>query len=275
MKRWLGFIALAVLALLLAGCGSGTEEVSAATPTPAPTAAVTQRPQGAMDQAVQALLTPFDETIRRAAAGLDDAMPVTLPSDMLRQMADDAWQAGASAKDGKYAFTWRQTSENTYVAVNQDTVAENWSVTPDPKVEAPMGDAEMDEAEVSGGGLYQRIRYYDAAADLSSGQAEITDTLNGEPSGSELFSFAFRDGCLYYVDAVKDLGVDVDTLELQEFFSVTAGVVRRDGLDVIQYTAPDATGLPDPVTLDWNGLVSSVTPVCRITARGDDVRVSP
>lgn len=275
MKRWWGGIVLAVLTLLLAGCGSDPQDAPAATASPAPTAKVTERPRGAVDQAVQAALAPFAETVDRAAAKLDDAMPVTLPADMLRQMADDAWQAGAVAADGKYVFTWRQTSENTYVAVNQETVSEKWDQTPDPRVEAPMGDAEMAEAEVSGGGLFQRIRHYDTASDLSFGKADITDTLNGEPSGSELFSFALRDGCLYYVDAVKDLAVNLDTLELQEIYSVTVGVLRKDGLDVIQYTAPDLGNLPDPGDLDWNGLMANVKPVLQITARGGDVRVVP
>ena len=274
MRRLWVILVLIGAALVLTGCGAPREEEAVAADTPAPTAAPS-RAQGPMDRAVDSVLSPFEREVSQVTPQLDDAMAVTLPGDMLRQMAEDAWQSGAAAVDGRYHFTWRQSGEHTYVAVNEDTRPEDWSTTPDPDVEAPMGDAEMDAAEVSGGGMFHRLRVYDAAEDLSFGTAEITDTLNGEPSGYEFFSFALRDGCLYYVDAVRDLTVNLDTLEFQQNYAVTAGVLRRDGLDVISFTLADLTELPDPATMDWNALVSSVTPVSRITARNGQVQTGP
>lgn len=273
MKRLWVILVLICTALFLAGCGAPQEEETAAVDTPAPTEA-SVRAQGAVDRAVESVLSPFEGEVSRVTPQLDDAMAVTLPGDMLCQMAEDAWQSGAAAVDGRYHFTWSRSGEHTYVAANEETRPEDWVTTPDPNVEAPMGDAELDAAEVSGGGLYHRVRVYDAAADLSAGTAEITDTLNGESSGYEYFAFALRDNCLYYVDAVRDLTVNLDTLEFQQNYAVTAGVLRGDGLDVIQYSAADLGSLPDPATVDWNALTSSVAPVARITARGGDVQVS-
>ena len=276
MKRWMGCLLLVVLALALTGCGdAGREAAAPAAETSAPSATPWTRSQGPVDRAVQSALAPFEAEVEAVTPKLNDSMAVTLPMDILRQMAEDAFQAGAAAVDGRYHFTWRQTGEYSYVAANEEARTAAWDMTPEPGVEAPMGDAELADAEVSGGGVYLRVRVYDAADDLSSGTAEISDTLNGEPSGDEHFAFALRDGCLYYADAVKDLAVDLDTLEFQETYAVTVGILRTDGLDVIQYNAADLGSLPDPRTLDWNGLVTSVNAVRRISARGSEVRVSP
>ena len=53
------------------------------------------------------------------------------------------------------------------------------------------------------------------------------------------------------------------------------GVLRPDGLDIIEYHIDDLTQLPDPGALDVNSLAASVEIVSRLTAQGDQVTLFP
>lgn len=274
MKKKRVLPALAALMLLLSGCaappradqGPTAEPISTETPIPAP--------QGELAQAVQALLQPYESElaiVHRLAPG---EIACTIPGDVLMQMARDAQQVGAAPREGRYQFTWRQAGEHTYQATAQDAydeleIAEN--ATPDPQDEAPMDSQLMGDYAVTGGGLFDRERTYDAAADLSRGRAEITDTLNEERTGHEVFSFAMRGKDLYFVDAAMDRAVGIDGLEDQSHYLVAAGILRQDGVEIVEYFVPALEQLPDPETLDWPSLLAAVTPVSRLSVIGETV----
>ena len=272
MKKNRMMLSLLALCLLLSGCGSGAP--ASGTPTPAPTEAPpTPRPtpviQGQWADAVRAMLAPYEGALARAAAQNPGNITYTIPGDLLLQMAKDAEDLGEAPRNGRLTFTWHAAVETSYVATMDDAQAEMDillpSVTPDPANETPIDAQQLGDYSVSGGGLFDRTRTYDVAESLTSGTAEITELLNGDQTGHELFSFVLRGGSLYFVDAALDVSADLDELVIQEGYLVAVGVLRENGLDTVEYHLNDPTQLPDPATLDWDRLLASVTPVSRLS----------
>ena len=138
-----------------------------------------------------------------------------------------------------------------------------------------MDNQQMGDFSASGGGLFERARAYDVAADLTDGAAEMTDTLNGGVTGHELFSFAVEGDCLYFVDAMLDQAVGLDGVEATSRYLVAAGVLRRDGLEIVEFTVPGRDQVPPASAASWSGLLSSVSPLSHITAQGERVTTSP
>ncbi len=273
-KRTAGLL-LTALALLLGGCGEKQETQSVPTPEPAQETPVRQA-EGPAAEAVSALMAPFEKELALIAG---QGAAFTIPGDILRQMALDAQEMNAKAENGRYLFTRRQSGDYSYETTAEEAMnaltAENPDETPDPADETPMDSQLNGDYAVSGGGLFERSRAYDMAEDLSSGTAEITDSLNGGVTGHELFSFALRDGMLYFADAALDMAAHLDSLEIREGYLAAAGVLREDGADVIEYRIDDLSQLPDPAAMDWDQLASSAAVISRFSARGETVSVSP
>ena len=278
MKKLCLLTALMALALLLSGCGGGAPaadtpapETASPAPSPVPTEVVT----GRWADAVRALMAPYDAALLEAAARSQDTIAYTIPGDVLMQWAKDAADLNAQAEGGRVAFTWHAAVEASYTATIDDAQAEIDALrpdvspdplsTPDPENTQPKDDQQQGDYAVAGGGLFDRTRVYDVAEGLGSGTAEITELLNGEMTGQELFSFALRGGDLYFVDAALDVSADLDELVIQEGYLVAVGVLRPSGLDTVEYHLADPSRLPDPATLNWAQLLSSVTPVSRLS----------
>ena len=269
MKKFRMVCWLVALSLLLGGCGA-----PAAEPTPVPSEAVstpvpTPVVQGELADQVRQMLAPYEAALNQAAKDSGDSIAYTIPGDLLLQMAQDAADLGQSAVGGRYRFSWRSQVESTYVATMDDAQAEMDillpSVTPDPKNEAPIDSQQFGDYAVAGGGLFDRTRSYDVAEKLTSGSAEFTELLNGVLTGHELFSFAVRGSDLYFVDASLDVAADLDELTIQDGYLVAVGVLRSDGLDIVEYHVDSGDVLPQPATLNLNQLISSITPDSRVS----------
>ena len=268
MRRTIRAAALLLLvALLLTGCAGKPSEENTAAVSPAAQEALKRDIQGPLAERVQALLASYENELSQPALKETGNLTYTIPGDILTQMGLDAWETGAQAVNGRWRFTWRQTGEYAYEATADDVPAQS----PDPDSETPMDSQLNGDYAVSGGGLFQRERAYDAAEDLSSGQAEITDSLNGSVTGHEIFRFCVRDGQLFFADATMDVSFDMDGAAVQSGFLAAVGVLRADGLDIVEYLMDSLDELPDPAVLNWSSLLASVTPVSSLSAQKDHV----
>ncbi len=271
MKKWCVWAALLLAALLLSGCGASSPDDAEgagapgdAVSTPLPTAEV----KGEMADKVRALLSPYEGALQQAARDNPDSLACTIPEDVLMQMARDAAALNAAASGGRYVFSWQSRVESTYVATMDDAQEEMDillpGVTPDPANDAPIDSQQFGDYSVNGGGLYERTRSWDMAENLISGSGEITELLNDTLTGHELFSFALRGNELYFVDATLDVVTDLDELLIREGYLVTAGVLRANGLEIIEYHVGSQSQIPDPAAMSLAQLLSSVTPDNRI-----------
>ena len=278
MKKGAVWALLLVILLVLGGCAAREAEDGPAPSSPPASPAPTDAPSGAAADAVNALLSPYRAEMERVAPQSGGHAAYAIPEQVLGQMSRDAQAVGAEEKNGRWQFSIEETGEHIYQSSAMDLYESDpslLSATPEPGDETPQDRQLMGDYETSGGGAFGRVRSYDAAADLSSGQAEFTDTLNGETTGHERFSFALRDGKLYFVDAAMDLTADLDTLENLGKYLVAAGYLSKDGLDVIEYETTDVSALPDPHTMDYAALLASVTPLDRISDQNGRVTLYP
>ena len=272
------WIILLLSALLLSGCGTKKEAESAPASTSAADSQPTAQPQGQLAETARMILAAYEQELSQVAAQSPYNLTYTIPGDMLNQMALDAQETGAVPVDGRYVFTRRESGRFTYESTSEEALNE-WideeAATPDPAEEAPMDSQLNGDYAVSGGGLFDRVRSYDAAEDLTSGVVEITDSLNGAVTGSERFSFALRGQELYFTDATLDQTSDMDGVQMQEGYLAAVGVLRPDGLDIVEYRISDLALLPDPATLNWASFSVSVTPQTSLSAQGDQVQSQP
>lgn len=271
-KKAVWAVLLVFAAMLLGGCGAAPKDAPAdeTQPTENPASA----PRGALGERAAALMAPYEEELKLVEEKYPYCLTYRVPGDVLAQMASDAQAAGAEPAEGRWRFTWRQRGDYSYQSTAEEAMelaGEDAGATPDPADEAPMDSQLNGDYEVSGGGLFERARTYDAAEDLSAGEAEFTDTLNGHETGREVFRFCVRDGKLYFADAVLDLVSGLDGLAIRDGYLVTVGVLRADGLEIVEYHLDDLSDLPDPAALDWQRFVSSVTPLSRLSAQKDSV----
>ena len=266
-------------ALLLSGCAAQKEAAPA--PSSAPPAQETPEAQGPAAEGVRALMAPYEAVLARAAAQSPGNLTYAIPGDMLRQMALDAQAAGAAAENGRYAFTWREAGSYTYTASADDAFEQmgmdSQDILSDPSGDAPMDSQLNGDYAVAGGGAFERTRAYDAAESLAQGTAEISDAVNGQITGHEVFSFALRDGRLYFADATLDLApaADADGLEIRAGYLAAVGVLSPEGLETVEYRLSDLSQLPDPSSMDFSALAAAVTPVSRLSVQGDTVTVFP
>ncbi len=276
-KGWL-CAALILTALLLCGCGNDPAPGDAPPTAAPPTFAPAQAPSGPAAEAVNKRLAPYQAELSRVAAQSGASAAYTVPEEMLEQMSRDAAAAEALPAEGFWRFTVREAGSHTYQFTAMDVYAADpslLSATPDPDDEAPQDRQLMGDYDVSGGGEFIRTRAYAFTEDLSSGTAELTDTLNGETTGHELFSFALRDGRLYFVDAAMDLTAGLDGLENTGRRLMAVGYLAEGSLDVMEYEAAASDPLPDPASLDYAALLSAVTPLTRVSDQNGRIILFP
>ena len=254
--------ALLLAAMLLSGCGAKETAQPAPSAPPAEQTAQASVLQGPAAEKAQSILAPYEALLEQASQQIPQNPVYALPSDILRQMAQDVWQTGAVPEDGRYQFTWRQSGNYTYESTAWEAMeqlaAEQENAVPTPEGDAPMDSQLNGDFQVSGGGLFERVRAYDAAEDLSQGTAEINDLLNGAVTGSERFSFALRGGELYFSDCVLNLTIDADGQTVQDGYLAAVGVLRPEALDILEYRIENPQELPDPASLDWESFARSL-----------------
>ena len=267
MKKQAACAALLILILFLGGCGEKAGDAPAAEPTASP--APTQAPQAdtPLSQAVRALMDPYQDCLA-AAAQKNGALTYSIPGDMLQKLVSDARAVGVQPQEGRYRFTWRQSGEHTYSAsAMQIADLAPAEATPDPlsDVDPVLDNQQMGDFSATGGGMFDRSYDYDVAENLSEGKVEIAELLNGEITGQELFTFLRQGDELYFSDGILDMTAGLDGLEATEQYLVAAGVLRRGGLDIIEFTVPGKDQVPRATDMNWNSLLSSVRILSRVT----------
>ena len=266
-------IPLLIAVLALSGCGGQKEDAS---PTAEPdagqeiSASVLDQAQGKLGDSVRALMAPYAEILAQAVEK-SGSLSYTIPGDILNQMALDAEAASAEAREGRWRFTWREAGDYSYESTAWDAMDQYapGGVTPDPADETPLDSQLNGDYAVTGGGLFDRERTYDAAEDLSGGTASFTDTLNGQTTGYERFIFCVRNGALFFADAALDAAVQTDETPAVDSYLAAVGVLRTDGLEIVEYRLKDPDQLPDPASLDWSRFLLSVTPVSQISIQAE------
>ena len=269
-KRKGMLILLLIAALALSGCGEQKENAAATTGPDAgqePGGSVLTQAQGELADSVRALMKPYAETLTQAAQKNGESLAYTIPGDILAQMALDAEAAGAEAQEDRWRFTWLEAGDYTYEATAWDAMDQyaQSDATPDPADETPLDSQLTGDYAVTGGGLFDRERTYDVSADLSGGSAVFTDTLNGETTGYELFRFCVRKDELIFADAALDAAMQADGTSAGSSYLAAVGVLRTDGLELVEYVIQDPDQLPDPGTLDWSRFLLSVSPVSQVS----------
>ena len=277
-KKWI-WAALMVCAFMLTGCqGKEKEEAAAPQPTEEAAAALNEREDGGpVQRLANAVMDPYGQELSLVSQHSLYNLTFTIPGDMIQQLARDAEEISAQPVNGRYQFLRRQEGNYAYQSTVEEAMGTEppLTVTPDPENEAPMDSQLMGDYTASGGGLFNRVRAYDVSEDLSSGKVEISDTLNGNRTGHEAFSYAVRGQELYFVDAVLDMTADMDGVAIGGGYLAAAGVLRPDGLDIIEYRLADLSQLPDPGQMNWSSLAASVEIISRLTAEGENVTVTP
>lgn len=263
-------VLLLIAALALSGCGGQQGEAS---PTAGPeggqeaAASVLNQAQGPLGDAVRALMEPYQETLSQAAQKSPESLAYTIPGDLLNQMALDAEAAGAQALAGRWRFTRHETGDYTYEATAweaMDEYVQEGSATPNPADETPLDSQLNGDYAVSGGGLFDRARDYDVSEDLSSGTVTLTDSLNGQTTGSELFRFCVRNGELVFADAALDTTVQ-DGAATGDSYLAAVGILRADGLETVEYRLTSLDELPDPAALNFSRFLRTVSPVTHVS----------
>ncbi len=266
MKKKAGlWMLVAALCMLAAGCGQNAAPDATATPP------VIQAPQieaqGALAQRAQAVLRDYNSVLEKAAESRPANLAYTIPGEMLDRFVGDAEAAGAQPENGRYRFIRRETGRHVYQAEGLEVVERLAQETQAPGQAAddtPMGEMAGDLV-AAGGGAFEREYAYDLAQDLTGGTVEITQRLNGETTGFESYSFAVRDGCLYFVDAAMDLIADLDGVSSAGTYLVAAGKIQKNSADMIEYHVGALRDVPNAAAVDWETLLASVRPESRVT----------
>ncbi len=268
-------IMLLIAALALTGCGEQKEDAS---PTAGPengqeqAASVLAQAKGALGDAVRGLMEPYAETLSQAARKSGESLAYTIPGDMLNQMALDAEAEGATAREGRWRFTRRDSGAYAYEATAweaMDQYVPEDGPTPNPADETPLDSQLNGDYAVSGGGLFERTRDYDVAEDLSGGTVTLTDSLNGQPTGSELFRFCLRSGELIFADAALDTTVQ-DGAATGDGYLAAVGALRADGLEVAEYRLTSLDELPDPAALNFSSFLRTVSPISLLSIQTEE-----
>ncbi|MBR4331839.1 MAG: hypothetical protein IKP72_04110 [Clostridia bacterium] len=263
-------ILLLAAALALSGCVGQTNE---AAPTAGPengqeqAASAMAQAQGELGDAVRKLLEPYTDALSQAAEKSGESLAYTIPGDLLNQMALDAEAEGIQAKEGRWRFTRRDSGAYAYEATAweaMDQYVPEDGPTPNPADETPLDSQLNGDYAVSGGGLFERTRDYDVAEDLSGGTVTLTDSLNGQPTGSELFRFCVRSGELIFADAALDTTVQ-DGAATGDGYLAAVGALRADGLEVVEYRLTSLDELPDPAALNFSSFLRTVSPISHLS----------
>lgn len=273
MRKMICLMIALILSCLLSGC-TPSQKAADASPTPIVVEAPEIEATGELANTARALLAPYEDQLNQIALQCQNNLTYTIPGDMLNTFVLDARETGAQSENGRYQFIWRQSGLHTYRVSGQD-VEENLADSGENAPEdAPMYQNAGDSS-AAGGGNFDRSRAYDMAADLSQGTIEITDLLNNEITGHEYFSFVHLNGILYFVDAALDFAIGADGLEGSGGYLVAAGTLSKDRVEIVEYYVTAKEHIPSAAGLNLTQLLSQVTPISHLTARGDQVSLKP
>jgi len=274
-KRML--IGLMALALLMGGCAKKeTDKNTRVTPLPGVVEAPEIGAEGKLADAARKRMEIYEAQLNKIALQFPGNLSYTIPGDLIAKMAKDAQELGAEPENGWYRFTWKSTSSHTYqmdalevaeALEDQETEESDAAALPD--------NQKMGDFSAAGGGVYDRTYQYEAAADLSQGSAEITDILNGEITGHELFSFYVQGDTLYFADAALELTPDMDLLLSTGSYLVAVGKLEKDRVEIVEYMVENESQIPSAASMNWEQLIKFVTPVAHLTAQGDQVSTDP
>lgn len=273
MKRIFAFCMLIVLVTVLCGCSSQPKPVSAPaqnTATAQPAFSFdTSHPLG---EAASVLLSPYEKCLLNIDIQGVPSISHRIPEEMFALLVDNAAARNAVPAGGKYTFSAVQTSTHTYQATAMEATAGLVpNATPAPGEETPMDSTKMGDYTVSGGGVYHRTYLWDVQEDLSRGTVEIITTLNGESTGHETFAFAKRSDGFYFVDAAKDLMVNLDTLQDSGTFLVAVGKMTQQQIEVVEYHVSGLHEVPQPENLDFDWLKNTTDRLSYLCATPDTV----
>lgn len=280
MKKAMGYVILMILALILAGCSASPDT---AAPLPSPTPQIVPPPvvqaQGAFADAARALLDPYQHYLDQIAEQCKNNLSYTIPGDIISKMARDAQEMNVIAANGRYQFTWRQSGRHSYMLTGLSVQEElSASATQAPAILSedynPMEDQAMGDFVAAGGGNFDRSYAYDVAEDLSSGSAEITNTLNDEITGHEFFSFCRLGDSLYFSYGALELTANLDELTSDGSYLVTIGKFEKNSVETADYLVYSRSDIPNASVMDFEKLLSSVTSLARLSANGNRVSVS-
>lgn len=276
MSRKKGILYLLALLVLLCGCSSDASNTIEPSPTPPIVSAPVIQAEGVLAASAKKLLSPYEDYLDQVALKCNNNLSYTIPGDMMDKMAQDAQELHISPTDGRYQFTWIQEGQHTYLLMGfeiQEEMAGN--ATPAPLVIAedynPMEDQNTGDYTAAGGGNFKRIYAYDVAEDLSSGFIEITNMLNEEITGHEIFSFYKWNDELLFAYGAMELTVSLDILESNGSYLVTIGKFGKNAVETADYLVFSKNDVPNAVTMDFDQLISSVQPLARISAKGNHI----
>ena len=275
MRKRKGLWALMLcLPLMLAGCGKNETADVSPSPTPEHLEAPVIQGEGKLAETAKAVMAPYANELSAVAARSLENLTYSIPGHVINQFIKDVQDSGTEPSDGYYRFSWSQ-SGNYFYETTVDDAPEIDAVTPDPRDEAPMDNQLNGDYAVSGGGRFERVRSYEFAETVTRGRMEISDSLNGETTGHEFFSFSVRDGNFYFVDATLNITIDETGLDEQKGFITAVGVLRPDGLDILECAHASPDQFPDPAKVNWADYTASQTPLSRLSAQGENVTVFP
>lgn len=245
-------IAATALCLMLSGCGQAPAKDAAAAPTQ-PGSPPRIESSGEVAQKVKNLLAPYQQAVQRLSQAAQAGIDYTIPGSLMETMAAQAEEKNVRAENGRYRFTYEQSRTAVYRFSGLEVTQE--METPQPDNEVPMGEGSISDLAVTGGGDYRREYVYDVAEDMQDGRMEVTETLNGEVTGHEVFTFCKRADGFYFVDAAPEMSVNVDTLDMTGEWLVTIGRWREDRAETAEYRLPAGEAFPDAASLDFDALV--------------------
>lgn len=253
-KKKTGAAAL-LLCLLLTGCAKTPPSDLSATLLPSTPVSIPQvESTGEIAQKARALLAPYQSAVESLSQSAQAGIAYTIPSSLMETMAAQAEEMGVHAENGRYRFTYEQSSTAVYRFSGLEVTQEMETARPDD--EAPMGEGSISDLMVLGGGDYRRVYSYDLDESLQSGRMEITETLNGEETGHEVFAFCVRQDGFVFVDAVPDMSAELDALTLTGGTWITVGRWTADKAETAEYRTVSENGIPAPESLDWDQLTA-------------------
>ena len=255
MRRWLPLCFLFVLCVLLSGCAAAPNAEGIAAPTAAPVEMPKAADAGPITQTAQKVLAPYTESLERLGWQNPGCISHTIPGSLLLQMAETAQRLNVKPENGRLRFSETQSAVSVYQATGLEVTS--GMETQEPGSETPMGEGSISDLSVSGGGHYERRYAYDAAENLTSGTVEIAETLDGESTGRERFSYDVSAEGLRFIDVASEMTVQEDSLVHIGTYLVTVGHIQKEKAEIIEYLTEDEGTVPSLSEDGWFSVPAS------------------
>lgn len=259
MKNYWKIRALALLAVLcciLNGCEK-KQENAVNTPPPDEIAVSGEKTENLSvpEEKIHSLMKPYQEAADRLSQASPAGGAYTIPGSMLETMAGHIADTGAQPENGRYQFTFEQTNDARYQFSGLEITRDMALETTAPDDETPMGEGSISDLSVQGGGVYRRLYAYDADADLTRGRMEITEELNGEKTGHEVFTFCFRPDGFFFTDAMPEMKAELDALSVTGNYLITVGRWTMERAETAEYLSDTCEEPLLQSAQDWEQLL--------------------